>query len=904
MQILSLELENAKSYVNSLIDFTAGTNAIVGENGAGKSTVVEAIGFALFDSISYRQSDFVREGAKSATITVTLLSTFDERQYQVVRRCGSSNQHFVFDPDLGVRVCDGKADVLAFLKEHMAVEPTADLSTLFRDAVGVPQGTLTAAFLQAPAARKGTFDTLLRVAEYRQVSDRLLEPSRLLRDQLQELEVRVADLQARLERLPLLNVAVQERTKALVAIKEQLVQGAEKIRQAEQKQQTLQVLQKKITSLQSLLFQAKQRLQSLAQQIELAEKALAEAAEAQRLLEENSAGFDAYQGANVHQEALQNELKKRQKLEAERTALDKSLSLHQAEKTRVEQALDDSVAAQEQVGALAEAIAEQERIEEQRNQLQRDHAALQEIERTRTTLLTNHQRLEERLAALRVQLDTGKEVELERTATEKRLHALQSALPERQQMLANFEVEAKSIKTQNLALDNVDTATCPVCEQALTAKHRDEMLARNQTKLEAMRQQYTDVRQLIQENETATKRLQKQQLALDERIRQLPRLEEITSVEKELAATANAAQSQEAQLRELADIPQRLQQIDASLSTLNDPRQKAAILQATANRLAQLKAQSEKIQSQTQSDRESLAALESQLAAFGELDSALAENRKLLQKHEAAYQLVLSYRQIAESVDARAQLVKQLADEKQAVTTEVAEYQSQLAEVDAVFDEDEYRQILQLEQSLRSEQARIDQQRAYLQQEQERDVAEIEKLQVHKRELTTIEEEMQEIEQKNNILEMIRSLFRQAGPYITKTMIDLISTGASQIFSDLMNDYSRRLQWTEDYGICLEVDGRLRQFSQLSGGEQMTAALSVRLALLREMSNIRIAFFDEPTTNLDESRRESLAQQILDVKGFEQLFVISHDDTFEQATENIIRVQRVNGVSTALTVEQ
>ena len=112
-----------------------------------------------------------------------------------------------------------------------------------------------------------------------------------------------------------------------------------------------------------------------------------------------------------------------------------------------------------------------------------------------------------------------------------------------------------------------------------------------------------------------------------------------------------------------------------------------------------------------------------------------------------------------------------------------------------------------------------------------------------------------------------------------------------------MQDYSRRLIWNKDYGITLEVSGHERSFQQLSGGEQMSAALSVRLALLREMSSIDIAFFDEPTANLDEARREALARQIFQVRGFSQLFVISHDDTFEQATQNLVRVERINGVS-------
>ena len=77
----------------------------------------------------------------------------------------------------------------------------------------------------------------------------------------------------------------------------------------------------------------------------------------------------------------------------------------------------------------------------------------------------------------------------------------------------------------------------------------------------------------------------------------------------------------------------------------------------------------------------------------------------------------------------------------------------------------------------------------------------------------------------------------------------------------------------------------------------MAAALAVRLALLREMSDIRIAFFDEPTAHLDDERRENLAAQISQIKGFHQLFVISHDDTFEGTTHHVLRISKENGIS-------
>jgi len=77
----------------------------------------------------------------------------------------------------------------------------------------------------------------------------------------------------------------------------------------------------------------------------------------------------------------------------------------------------------------------------------------------------------------------------------------------------------------------------------------------------------------------------------------------------------------------------------------------------------------------------------------------------------------------------------------------------------------------------------------------------------------------------------------------------------------------------------------------------MAAALAIRLALIRRFSGLKIAFFDEPTHNLDEGRRENLAQAFYRITGFDQLFVISHDETFNTVIENTIGIRMENGVS-------
>ncbi len=47
---------------------------------------------------------------------------------------------------------------------------------------------------------------------------------------------------------------------------------------------------------------------------------------------------------------------------------------------------------------------------------------------------------------------------------------------------------------------------------------------------------------------------------------------------------------------------------------------------------------------------------------------------------------------------------------------------------------------------------------------------------------------------------------------------------------------------------------------------------------------------------MDAERRERLAQQIGQVRDFDQLFVISHDDTFEQSVDHVVSVTRETSV--------
>ena len=128
-------------------------------------------------------------------------------------------------------------------------------------------------------------------------------------------------------------------------------------------------------------------------------------------------------------------------------------------------------------------------------------------------------------------------------------------------------------------------------------------------------------------------------------------------------------------------------------------------------------------------------------------------------------------------------------------------------------------------------------------------------------------------------------------------MIGEIAEEANNLYGSIMDDFSQELRWSEDYEIKIIDSGEEKIFQQLSGGEKMSAALAVRLALLKILSNSDFVFLDEPTQNMDEIRRENLSEQITKIKGFKQVFVISHDDTFNEKYSHVIKVQKINGES-------
>jgi exonuclease SbcC len=369
---------------------------------------------------------------------------------------------------------------------------------------------------------------------------------------------------------------------------------------------------------------------------------------------------------------------------------------------------------------------------------------------------------------------------------------------------------------------------------------------------------------------------------------------EIAEIKREGETKRREREELAGRIAKLSDLETQLAETEAGLRALGDPRSRAAALQQTIAREAEWQRDVEKAERSAGEIAARLKQLTSELQAYAALDAEIAAANLTRASHERDYHDFIAHEQIAATVAAR-------ESEVAAITAEIAQAEAALA---AALDELralEARYDAERHHQAQAELSRWRERATQLATQLEHTREQFQRLQTQLDHLNEVREQMraqlaakEQTVRLRETADFIRDILQKAAPFITESYLFSISLEANQLFREITGRYDVTLRWNKDYEITLEEEGRERPFANLSGGEQMAAALAVRLALLKELSEINLAFFDEPTTNMDEERRRNLAQQIGRIKDFQQLFVISHDDSFEGYTDQIIMLGNGN----------
>jgi exonuclease SbcC len=1009
MLIRKVELENIKNYESASYEFEPGVTAINGPNGAGKTTILEAIAYSLFDSLPYKKEDFLKRGAKKGFVRVTFVSAVDGREYTVYR--DTANSYYVFDPITKARLVEQKTQVANWIKEHLGIEPTTDIKTLFTSTIGVPQGTFTVDFLEQAAKRKIGFDKVLRVEEYQKASEELRASTKLVESKHAELQSEIAKLEGEVATLDNL-LAERARQEALSKNRKQEILETENeqsvIRAELIRLETLQkIIEKRshdatlLSTRTANLKESRAALLDEVRRCEIAKEALASSAE----------GFSKYNQAITQLEELEPKVIARDRLRQTLAERERELFKVEATVETIINSLKELEGYKRVLQGLEPFIEEQEALERLKVELQGSITELnvlkqrkQEYELEITRLRKDYGDLKKQvdeaetlrdLAALVPKLENDRQraetefqtaqVALERLAAKERdaknisqrianleaeIHTLEQEInavadsEEIAKVLPQYENDNQllieqitgirlSIAREKNILEEVQEGLCPLLSQrclnmrdgqgldqffkvklgneqeqlsklersqkalsrklreAKEASHKVAALAGQRTQLFRSKQKIElekKALEMVQKDIHATKVSKSMCLSLKESLnkidQELPKarqaqakVESLNSLQEHLSRLKIEGQAKNeiiaqlnTQLDSSEEVRGKLFKTETRLSELDDPRGRGKQLEAALRKEGEIQALLSVAEKKEKEFRKIIQEILKKLESYENLDEQISLARELRAASAKDYQLHIVNQPLAATLEKRREELNAVEGDLQTCLENLTQLQEEIKEYQAQYDEkrqteckerleETIHKLATLASELNSSSLKIKELNE-----------EIARLFASQQKLLEFNREQERLNLIYGLSDFIRELLKKAGPFITEAHLQSISLEANQLYREVTGNPMVSLRWDSGYEVVLEEEGYERPFANLSGGEQMSAALAIRLALLKELSDIRVAFFDEPTTNMDEERRRNLAQQIGRIKDFNQLFVISHDDAFEGFTDNVISV--------------
>ena len=223
-------LRDFRSHENTKVSLTDGVTVIVGENGSGKSTILEAINFALFkgNRRSVLLDDLIRRGASTAS--VSLVFHVNGRKYRVVRkralgRAAGSALYEIKAEGEETLIAKGEAEVTHEIERILGMN-----SEVFTSAVYIRQGEIDALLSIEPSEKKKLIGKLLGAEDlerayaemYKVVSEfeRRLAELKGVDSEISELRERIKSKRSELEELRnLLRKAARARDEEALALR-------------------------------------------------------------------------------------------------------------------------------------------------------------------------------------------------------------------------------------------------------------------------------------------------------------------------------------------------------------------------------------------------------------------------------------------------------------------------------------------------------------------------------------------------------------------------------------------------------------------------------------------------------------------------------------------------------------
>jgi len=226
MILKSVSLNNIRSYIDQTIDFNQGIVVLSGDIGAGKSTILLAIEFALF-GIYDSGNSLLRKGAAEGSVALTFeihnhtytVKRFLKRKPEGIRQ---TNGYLIIN--------DTKKDLTPIeLKQHIISllgypqESLTKRSLIYRYTTYTPQDEMKQILYEDAEERINTIRTIFGVDKYQRILENTEIFGKNLRENKKELLGKVSDLETKKNELKKIHQEKEELLKKEKELDKELV---------------------------------------------------------------------------------------------------------------------------------------------------------------------------------------------------------------------------------------------------------------------------------------------------------------------------------------------------------------------------------------------------------------------------------------------------------------------------------------------------------------------------------------------------------------------------------------------------------------------------------------------------------------------------------------------------------
>ncbi len=929
MRINRVHLENYRIHESLDIEFSKGINLLLGDNGKGKSSILEAIGYALFDSDlrTNNQREAIKYGKKSAKIEIEFVG-IDDEEYRVVRKIPGTTQLFKGD-----EMIEGKNEKI---RELCGIK--GDMKGIYDNVIVAKQNEFISAFKEKATEREKIFNKVFNTDIYakiyegysREVASKYERDLDMATNSFQNISEMMIDSKELEEKIEFQceNLKVQKEYEGVLETKySELKDNLRDMR-------ALEINIEKLSGEKRVVEQSIANRESEEKEITAL---IDESIQALKVAQENQKSFEEYQDLAIQLEKIKKE---KRELEAER---DRYYNFER-KKSSVENELSQligEIEVQKNIGEnykknlseksenLKELNLEKERKEREislyRDKIDKIKPILEysldiedKLEKALQTLEGQRLKIQERESEIK---KYSAEVEsLEREDFKSKLLKLEGLEKEVKELEGRNRILESQAQENREAFSMLKSAICPYLKESCeNLKGRDVGEFFNE-KLERIEKERESNRQKVEKLHG--------ELEIKDKIQNgLYRYEEL---KKEIAQRKNELEKESLKL-ENWEMKYQLKENEYSQYREKNGFSKSDELQnlklsyeislnnLDLNRdLQETKKLEGEIVNLRNEIEKSISKIEELNLKREELRSSLQEIEKFLEENR---EVIENFKKVSALLDNREQELKLLEPAKELYienykkSMEREKHSLNLKRVEEILKLE--RENLQaLEKNLQEELERLSKYDKELLQKREEELNEELKISREKigninSDITYLKEKLQEalkkeerlkeekarierLKLKIQLTKSFREKIKNMGKEVSKNMLKEIEILATENFRKITGRGEKIIWSNEDkdrYSIYLFGDRGELKFEQLSGGEQVAVAISIRGAMSEIFTDSKFSIFDEPTNNLDSERRRSLADSIGEIlKNLEQSIIVTHDDTFREMAQRVIEL--------------